>query len=200
MTEYNPARAENQVARLTSHMRENVDFVAIIRSLGGAKWQVLEDVVRDLLTRRFLGDAENAQLDVIGKHLITARQGLDDPEYTILLDSRFNFFQRSGEPERLIELFQTLTGSILIRYDDTYKLQCNSLTAYFTPEQAPDIPGLDKDKIIADMRVAKQAGQGLRLLFVITPAFKCSDIPDEPTLGSDNGLDNGFLGTVIIEF
>lgn len=196
--EYITDRVERQVNRLTAHIKENADFANLVRALGGAKWQVLEDVYHDLFTKRHLGDAADAQLDVIGKHLITGRQGLSDEDYETLLDSRFIFFQRSGEPERLIELFQTLTQSYLIEYDDTYKLQCNTLIAYFAPGDLPDLEAVNTDKVIADMRKAKQAGQSLRLLLVLEPGFRCS-ASNEPELDSDFGLDSGLLGEVIIE-
>ncbi len=192
-------RAERQVNRLTAYVRENEDFANLMLALGGAKWQVLEDVYWDMFSKRHLGDAGDAQLDVIGKHLITARNGFDDPNYTALLDTRYLFFQRSGEPEKLIELYKALTGTVLpVEYTDTYKLQCNTLIASFT--DLPTLEAVDQEKVIADMRVAKQAGQGLRLLLVLEPAFRCSADPDIPELDSDHGLDSGFLDELIIEF
>ena len=192
-------RAECQVNRLTAYIRENEDFANLMRALGGAKWQVLEDVFWDMFTKRHLGDAGDAQLDVIGKHLITARGGLDDPAYTALLDTRYIFFQRSGEPERLIELYKGLTGTVLpVEYTDTFKLQCNTLIAYFT--DLPSLEAVDQEKTLADMRIAKQAGQGLRLLLVLEPGFRYSEDPDVPELDVDHGFDSGFIGEVIIEF
>lgn len=196
--EHTPDRAEQQVKRLTAYVRENEDFANLVRALGGAKWQVMEDVYHDLLTKRHLGTAGDEQLNVLGRHLITGRQGLDDETYTALLDTRFNFFQRSGEPERLIELFQGLTGSYLVEYDDTYKLQCNTLIAYFQIGDLPDLEAVNQEKVIEDMRIAKQAGQPLRLLLVLEPGFRLSET-SEPELDVDWGLDSGLLGEVIIE-
>ena len=195
--DYITDRAERQVNRLTAYVRENNDFANLVKALGGVKWQALEDVYNDMFTKRHLGDAGNAQLDVIGRHLITARQGLDDETYTALLDTRYEFFQRSGEPERLIELFQSLTGAYLVEYDDTYKLQCNVLIGYFN--DLSEVDAVNTEKLIADMTVAKQAGQGLRLVLAVEPVFTLSDDPVVPELDSDNGLDSGFFPDVILE-
>lgn len=193
-------RAERQVNRLTAHIKENKDFANLVRSLGGAKWQLLEDVYNDLATKRHLGDAGDAQLDVIGRHLVTGRLGLNDEDYTDLLDSRYMFFQRSGEPDRLIEQFQDLTGAYLVRYDDTYKLQCNVLIAYFQPGELPELEAVDQEKLIAEMKTAKQGGQGLRILLVLEPGFRFSADPDNPTLDSDYGFDAGLLSEVVEEY
>lgn len=198
--QYVPDRAKQQTDRFTSKVREIEDFVNLTQAVDGAKWQVLEDVYWDLLTKRHLGDAADAQLDVLGKHLITARRGLNDAEYEALLDTRYNFFQRSGEPERLIELFSNLTGAYSIRYDDNYKLQCNSLTAFFQSGDLADLLAVDQEAVIEDMRRAKQGGQGLRLMLALQPVFRYSAIPDQPTLASPYGYDNGKYGLVIIEF
>ncbi len=194
----NKKRAEQQVGRLTAHMRENDDLVNLIKGLSGASHQVIEDVYYDLRNKRHLGDAANAQLDVLGRHLITLRNGLTDENYTVLLNTRYNFFQRSGEPERLIELFQLLTGAYLIEYDDTYCEQCNSLTAHFT--SLPVLEAVNQEKVVADMRKAKQAGQGLRLLLVLDPVFRFSADPDTEELDSDFGFDSGLFAEPIIEF
>lgn len=192
-------RAEQQVNRLTAHIKENEDFANLVRALGGAKWQVLEDVYNDLFNKRHLGDAGDAQLDVLGKHLITLREGRDDASYTTLLDTRYEFFQRSGEPEKLIALYQIFTGAHLIKYDDTYALQCNNLIAFFLPGDLALLEAVDQIETTATMRVAKQAGQGLRLCLALEPVFRFGS-GSSPTLDSDNGFNSGKFVEVIIEF
>lgn len=194
--EYQPDRTERQVARLTNHVRDCEDFVNLIE-LFAVKHQVTEDLFYGLFTRTRFGDAIAAQLDVYGNHLVTGREGRDDPTYQSLLETRYDSFQSSGEPERMIARLLELTGAYLVEYDDTYKHRCNNMIVFFTV--LAELEAIDQEIVINAMKREKQGGQGLRIAFALEPEFRLG-IGDTPTLDSDNGFNSGLLVEVIVEY
>jgi len=192
--EYNPDRAGDQTGRLTSHVRECEDFENLVRVLA-VKHQLNEDIYYDIATKSRFGDAENAQLDVCGKHLVAGREGRTDPQFELYLGSLYTRYQSSGLPEELITLFKQLTGAVQVRYDDTYKLQCNNLIAYF--DDLPSLEAVDQELVIDAMRKAKQGGQGLRLVLALRPSFRFGE-GSTSILDSDNGFGAGKFVEVII--
>jgi len=195
--EYQDNRSEGQVNALTAHIRECEDFDKFVQ-IFGIKHQVAEDLFYGLWSRTRFGDAGAAQLDVYGKHLVTGREGRDDPTYQTLLETRYELFQTSGEPENMIIRLKELTGTILpVKWDDTYKHRCNNMIAFFATLE--ELEAVNQEYVIAEMKIAKQGGQGLRIALALEPAFRFGT-GDAPTLDSDSGFGSGQFVEVIVEY
>lgn len=111
---------DQAVARLAQQFREGVSVPALVR-IHAARLQALEDVFRDLLTKRWIDTAAGAQLDVLGKIVGQPREGRADDVYRIWLRARVRLNLGSGTPEDLLAIFSAITqGTATIVLEEQY--------------------------------------------------------------------------------
>jgi hypothetical protein len=106
---------------LPSQFSESTDLEALIASLIGDTTygaQELEEVLWDLLTKRFLAGATGAQLDVIGVHLGQPRESASDTEYRATLYAKIGINTSQGDAERLIYILNAIAHPTWIRLRD----------------------------------------------------------------------------------
>lgn len=94
--------------RLLQQYKGKPGFEKIIEAIVG-QFQIIEDVLFDLLNNRFLSNAAGKQLDGIGEIVLLDRpEGMDDTTYRIRLRVQILVLTSNGEPETLIQIFKLL--------------------------------------------------------------------------------------------
>lgn len=84
--------------------------------------QRLEDCLYQLLTERYLSTAIGAQLDVLGKIVGQARNGLSDEDYKRYLSARVKTNRSSGLTDELLAIARLIVDDddAVIRFDPSY--------------------------------------------------------------------------------
>ena len=83
--------------------------------------QEVEDVCRDLQTKRSLADAEGTQLDGIGQIVgLTRLTGQEDSEYRALLAVQIQSNLSAGEGDRLIDIAKAFTSSTSVELREVF--------------------------------------------------------------------------------
>jgi len=80
--------------------------------------QEIEDAIHAMIDARALANAVGQQLDNIGTIVDQAREGFDDDFYRILLYVKIGQNNSQGGSEKLISIYQLLTGATLVHYKD----------------------------------------------------------------------------------
>lgn len=102
------------LGRLPQQFKDATKLQAFISAFMSES-QALENAMQDLLTMRTLDNAVGAQLDVIGKKVGQARNGLDDDDYRRYCRARVAANRSNGVPEDLIKVAKAATADALAK-------------------------------------------------------------------------------------
>lgn len=95
--------------------------------------QELEDAAWDVILRRMIDNAEDSQLDTIGKIVGQLRNGQDDATYRIYITARIRINRSQGHPDDVIDVLQ-LIDSAVFSYSEFYP--CAAWIEYSEPPTA----------------------------------------------------------------
>lgn len=111
---------EDAKARLIEQYKRKPKLAALVEAFN-QEWQVLESVGKDLNEKRSVDLATGAVLDRVGAIVGQTRgPGQSDDDYRILIKSKISQNVSQGEPERLIEIFQTLKAVTLVILEERF--------------------------------------------------------------------------------
>jgi hypothetical protein len=113
--------AEN---RLLEQYKNKPNIKALVDGLIGPV-QTLEDAFNDLKLNRGISGAVGVQLDRLGDIVGIKRLGLDDETYRLRIKIQIVQNVSEGEPDRLIQVFQSLVGSLNVYYQENYPAGVN---------------------------------------------------------------------------
>ncbi len=180
---------EDRAEQLIIERYRKERIVALLRSWV-ARVQDLEDTFWDLHTKRALGSAEGATLDLLGKIVGQPRDNRSDTVYRLWIAARILVNRSSGMPEQLIAIAKKLVGAeVAVRLEEQYPA---ALTIY--ADEVTDGPsGVEIAKLL---QLAKAAGVGLQYhWFNVDETFALSD-DGTPDLDSPLGLSRARLAAV----
>jgi len=112
-------RAEQALRLLVEQYRGSERLQGLIRAVAERLTEVDEARVQ-LLTKRWLDQAEGAQLDGLGELVGATRQGRDDEEYRLRLQAQVTINTGAGTPEDLIQGVGQLTGANQVQVREKY--------------------------------------------------------------------------------
>lgn len=142
--------------------------------------QELENVCFELLSQRWLDNAEGAQLDGFGSIVGEAREGRTDDDYRLAIRARILLNLSSGTPEDIIALTRALTDGAMVSLTEYFP-------AYFTVEIPDPLASTElAEKIEYFIDQASPAGVGSGLIYIVSPVgeeftFAEADIPTSST-------------------
>lgn len=146
--------------------------------------QEIENAAWDVILKRMIDNAQNAQLDTIGKLVGQIRNGQDDATYRVYITARIRINRSHGHPDDVIQVLQ-LIESTAFQY--TEYSPASAVVSYLTP------PNTSPTLLLSLAKLAIDAGVKL---FLIAPFRGAPD--DYVTfcdVGSVSNPDQG-LGTV----
>lgn len=113
------AHREDAIARLTSQYDDATNLLELV-GLFADRYQGLENVNCDLLTRRFIDGAQGVQLDELGEIVGEPRLNRDDFVYREAIRIRIILNRAGGEPEAIIRFVQSAFGADVVAYQEMY--------------------------------------------------------------------------------
>jgi len=189
MIEYIADHQAQGVARLIERYRKPRISALLGSWLGEV--QAVEDALWQLLSARSAGNAEGAQLDVLGRIVGQPREGREDARYRIWVLARVLVSRSSGKTTQLIAIAKKLTSGARVRLEEHYPA---SLVLHLDD-------GIDADigaQIAKLLGAAKAAGVRLQLeWFSVTAGLPFAFAPSTTTvLSSPQGFEAGSLAAV----
>lgn len=145
--------------------------------------QDLEGVLFELLTERFIDDAEGVQVDGFGSIVGEAREGRSDADYKLAIQARIVLNLSNGTPEDLIALVRSVVGAAVVRMTDYFPA---GFVAYIEDPIDPLI--ISPAKAYAILQKGKPAGVQAQLSFYVANPFRYDAGP-----GYDQGKYGGAL-------
>jgi len=141
--------------------------------------QELEDAAWDVILRRMIDNAENAQLDTIGKIVGQLRNGQDDPTYRIYITARIRINRSHGHPDDVISVLQ-LIESAAFGYGEYYP--CTAWIEFTAPPSADP-------RVLSDLaKLAVASGVQLFLVEAATDGLEFGDDTIGGEIDSVHGL------------
>ena len=107
------------LGNLLQQYKEKPKIAALVTAIVGPV-QTVEDAVNGMLTLRTIDGAVGVQLDKIGVIVGQARSGSTDDAYRIRIKIRIIQNLSQGEPDTLITVYQALTNSDFVNYEEAY--------------------------------------------------------------------------------
>jgi hypothetical protein len=102
--------AEQAPELLLEQYREKPRIKALLLSYV-RRCQELDDAVWDVIVKRLIDDAENAQLDAIGRIVGEERDGKPDATYRIYIAARIRINRSHGHPGDVIDVIRLIEAS-----------------------------------------------------------------------------------------
>jgi len=176
---YKDNHATEALANLVSQFQGKTYLAGVLTAFVN-QIQELENVCFELLSQRWLDNAEGAQLDGFGSIVGEAREGRTDDDYRLAIQARILLNLSSGTPEDIIALARALT-------DGSSVLLAQYFPAYFTVEiLEPLASAAIAEKIASFIEEASPAGVGSGLIYTLSPVgedftFAEADIPTSST-------------------
>ena len=167
--------------RLIWQFKGKPRFAALITSYTN-QIQQIEDAAWDVLLLRAIDNPNTAgaQLDVIGRIVGQARQGMSDVDYRVFLSARVRVNKSSGKAEELIEITSLLvSGKLLIRetYPKSFEIEATEQVTV-------------NARVVAQSFLERAKPRGTRLQFIASPASKATTF----TWGDAGGATTDGLG------
>lgn len=181
--------AERAKARLPHFVRDSANLKALL-DIAAEGTQALETTLHDLLTKRAIKKAEDAQLDGIGGILGLPREvGQTDSPYRSALQAQAAKLMLSGEPEAVIVAYKTMWAANKVYLAEFPPAKVELTATLEIDEQEADTDA----QIKAAMGLVCAGGIGKFFQTVEEPAFFFGDAADaDPVDGnlptSDAGL------------
>ena len=148
-------------------------------------WQLLEDIVFEMIVGQSLQLATGYALDEWGAMVNEPRDGATDEDYRRFIRGRAAANSSRGDADRLILMMQLLTGGRVEYYEYSYgDIAIQSFGESLLSEE-------NAKRIGRMMRDAKPAGYGLHLSHHVLGAFGFSERTRSPAVF---GLNKGQLG------
>lgn len=185
--------AADAQARLPEQYRGKPKLLALIAAVG-ARSQVLEDALYDLLTNGSLSSAVGATLDQLGDIVGQERGSRTDAKYKIRILAKIGQNISRGTAEDLIQIFKQLMQANLVYFNPDYPAGA-TLTAV-----GSDPVGSTSE--IRDAMDQSHAGGVAITYFFTTPsvAFSFADDPDPAGQGFGDYNDASVGGTFATTF
>ena len=149
--------ADEATTRPISQYQDRPRLLAWILSYVN-RCQELEDAAWDVILKRMIDNAENAQLDTIGKIVGQLRNGQSDSVYRIYITARIRINRSQGHADDVIDVL-ILVEAAALAYSEYYP--ATSLVTY------ADAPATDPRILIDLGKLAISAG--VRLLLTAPP-------------------------------
>ena len=142
-------------ARLIQQYKQKPRIEGMVEAFTQEK-QNLETVAKDLNEKRTLDNSIGVQLDGIGSIVGEARRsGESDTAYRVRIKARIGINISNGEPERMIETFQVLTGASFVFFSDLAygSVALSSSVTYATQSEVDEIIAIMESVAPAGVRV-----------------------------------------------
>lgn len=141
------------------------NIVKLLRAFCGFGVQPVEDAGQQLITQRGLATAVGNQLDVLGRIVGLARNGLDDDTYRIYLGAQIVTLRSQGDVETLIKVAVLIVNdptntTIVVTRDGTATIRIRvSSTVGIADDLAAILLSFERQATAAGVRLIIQWGE-----------------------------------------
>jgi hypothetical protein len=180
-----PAQVTDHVAQglaLFIEYFQNKPNLAALTSSYLNQIQEIENVFFDVLTKRYIANAKDAQLDTLGRIVGQPRIGATDDIYRLWILARIRANVSNGRADDIIQVAQLVLQGLSFTYDDYYPA---SFVVDVTEPMTVDAPS-----VASIIGITRGAGIGSALLFASSTednSFTFADGDDQ-----EDDIDRGF--------
>ena len=107
------------IGLLISQFKDKPNIAGILKSFS-TEVQEIEDVAYNLFRSFDIDDAVGDQLDLLGRLVGEARQARTDEVYRSAISVRIAINLAHGEPEKIIEVLESITNSTIVQLTEVY--------------------------------------------------------------------------------
>lgn len=177
MIEYIADHAQQAKDRLAEEYKNQPNLAALLDAFN-RQTQALEDAFWALFTERGVSAAYGAQLDVLGKIVGQARNGLADEDFRLWIIAKIKLNNSSGTPEEIYDILN------LVKPDAVdLEIRDEPPAAFTVKMHGPGVP----DNVLVFVRAARAAGVRVIVEWASSPTASLFKF-DTPGQGFDSGL------------
>lgn len=176
-------------ARAPGWLKTATNFLKFIDTLIQPT-QTIEDLLIQLVDETDIDNGVGVQLDVIGIILDLERVQASEPddEYRARLHGRGGQLGQSGEPETVIQTYQTMTGAskVILSELEPATIELIAIVTDINPD--PDF----LSAVVTAMNEVVAGGVGTGLFYALEPVFLWGDAADADANGDLPASPNGW--------
>jgi hypothetical protein len=169
MLELKQTHADEMLANLLQEYRGQANLEFFIHDVLGPQVQDLENAFIQILADTNIDQSFGAQLDGWGRLVDLARNGMDDPTYTLYLKAKILVNRSTGTLQEIIAVLDILLGAptlVILEPPDT---DAATIEISITSALGASIIG---DVVGSILMKAKDAGVRLLVTYFHSPAFE----------------------------